>query len=268
MRSKDKGGIVAALMTVALLGWASGPAAAAVRIEGRVLAGGGGVAGSAVTLWAASADAPARLAEVSTDADGKFVVSVEQTPDGAILYLVAAGGTPAASKQAGNNSELAFLSVLGSQPPAKAIVNEMTTVASVWTHAQFLDGTDDQRPRARPAHRGRQRAQLRRSRDRRVGRCHPGPAQQRPDADDGQFRHAGRPARRLRHTGDAGCVQRASSQRRHRRTGGAPTNTLKAAESIARYPWYQPGQALRAARVSSIRSRRARTCARFRSCRT
>ena len=141
MRSKDKGGIVAALMTVALLGWASGPAAAAVRIEGRVLAGGGGVAGSAVTLWAASADAPARLAEVSTDADGKFVVSVEQTPDGAILYLVAAGGTPAASKQAGNNSELAFLSVLGSQPPAKATVNEMTTIASVWTHAQFFDGT-------------------------------------------------------------------------------------------------------------------------------
>jgi hypothetical protein len=26
-------------------------------------------------------------------------------------------------------------------PPAQVVINEMTTVASVWTHAQFLDGT-------------------------------------------------------------------------------------------------------------------------------
>jgi hypothetical protein len=30
--------------------------------------------------------------------------------------------------------------VLGGAPPAKVVVNEMTTVASVWTNAQFLDG--------------------------------------------------------------------------------------------------------------------------------
>jgi hypothetical protein len=33
-----------------------------------------------------------------------------------------------------------LLAVLGNQPPAKVTINEMTTVASVWTHAQFLDG--------------------------------------------------------------------------------------------------------------------------------
>ena len=33
------------------------------------------------------------------------------------------------------------MTVLGSKPPAKVTINEMTTVASVWTHAQFLDGT-------------------------------------------------------------------------------------------------------------------------------
>ena len=33
------------------------------------------------------------------------------------------------------------MAVLGSKPPAKVVINEMTTVASVWTHAQFLDGT-------------------------------------------------------------------------------------------------------------------------------
>ena len=38
------------------------------------------------------------------------------------------------------------MTVLGSKPPAKVAINEMTTVASVWTHAQFIDGTGDQGP--------------------------------------------------------------------------------------------------------------------------
>ena len=29
---------------------------------------------------------------------------------------------------------------MGSKPPARVVINEMTTVASVWTHAQFIDG--------------------------------------------------------------------------------------------------------------------------------
>jgi hypothetical protein len=48
VRSNDKGGVVVALMTMALLGWLADPAAAAVRIEGQVKAGGGAVAGSTV----------------------------------------------------------------------------------------------------------------------------------------------------------------------------------------------------------------------------
>jgi hypothetical protein len=39
------------------------------------------------------------------------------------------------------NRAVVWLSVLGNTPPAKAVVNEMTTVASVWTNAQFLHGT-------------------------------------------------------------------------------------------------------------------------------
>ena len=85
----------------------------------------------------------------------------------------------------------------------------MTTVASVWTHAQFIDGTADQGSRARPEDRSRQRAQFRRSHDRRLGRDHSGPAQQRPDADDGQFRHAGGRARGLRDARDGRCLRQA-----------------------------------------------------------
>jgi hypothetical protein len=33
------------------------------------------------------------------------------------------------------------LSVLGTTSPANVVVNEITTVASVWTHNQFIDGT-------------------------------------------------------------------------------------------------------------------------------
>ena len=48
--------------------------------------------------------------------------------------------------------------------------------------------------------------------------------------------------------------------------GSAPTDTLTAAESIARYPWYRPKE-LYALLDSSIQSRKARTCAPFPICR-
>jgi hypothetical protein len=134
--------IIALLAVVAGFALVCGPAAAAVHIEGQVQAGGGTVTGSTVRLWAASADAPARLAQANSDADGRFVVSVDQPPASAsIFYLVAAGGTPSVNKQGGNNPAIALLAVLGGQPPAKVVVNEFTTLASVVTTTQFLDGT-------------------------------------------------------------------------------------------------------------------------------
>jgi hypothetical protein len=117
------------------------PAEAALRIQGQVEAGHGAVAGSTVSLWAAGADAPVRLAQTQTDAGGQFVVSVDQTPSGTpVLYLVASGGTPAANKVGGNNSALDLMAVLGAAPPAEAVVNELTTVASAFTNARFIKG--------------------------------------------------------------------------------------------------------------------------------
>jgi hypothetical protein len=142
MFDKGAASIFAVLMALALLGGTADAAEAAVRIEGQVQAGGDTVAGSAVSLWAASADAPARLARTQTDAGGHFVVSVDQKPEGAAsLYLVAEGGTPAASKVAGDNKALKLLAVLADAPPGNVVVNELTTVASVWTNAQFLHGS-------------------------------------------------------------------------------------------------------------------------------
>jgi hypothetical protein len=130
------------LMAVGLLGWASSSSAADVRITGQVQAGGGPVANSTVTLWAASTDQPARLAQAETGGDGRYVISVAQVPSGDIsLYLVATGGVPAVNKAGVNNPAIAMMAVLGSNPPPEVMINEFTTIASVWTHAQFLDGT-------------------------------------------------------------------------------------------------------------------------------
>src|SRR5271165_4763388 len=130
-----------ALGAFGLLGLASGTADAAVRIDGQVQAGGGPVAGSTVTLWAGSAGEPKQLAQAKTADDGSFALGTDETPGpGVTLYLIAKGGVASVNKSAGDNPALAFLMVLGATPPAHLTINEMTTVASVWTNAQFLDG--------------------------------------------------------------------------------------------------------------------------------
>jgi len=114
------------------------PVFAANAIEGQVIGAGGPIAGSTVTLWAASADPPKQLAQARTGADGRFALDADG--GGAILYLVAKGGSPAA-KAGGDNPAIALLTVIGSEPPANVVIDEMTTVASVSTHNQFIDGT-------------------------------------------------------------------------------------------------------------------------------
>ena len=139
---KNKTKFVAMLLTAGgLLGWASGPAAADT-IKGNVLGGGQPIANSTVTLWAASAGAPTQLGQARTGVDGSFTINSTDAPDkDAILYLIAKGGQPKASAQSGDNPAIALLAVIGNKAPATITINEMTTVASVWTHAQFLEGS-------------------------------------------------------------------------------------------------------------------------------
>ena len=118
------------------------PAYSADNINGQVLGGGAPIANSMVTLWAASAGAPKQLAQARTDADGRFAMSVTSARGAdSSLYLVAQRGQPAANKASGDNPRIALMTVLGAKPPAKVTINEMTTVASVWTHNQLIDGT-------------------------------------------------------------------------------------------------------------------------------
>jgi hypothetical protein len=128
-------------LIVCLMSFTSGPVAAAVRIDGQVQAGGGPLANSTVTLWAASNADPKQLAQTTTGSDGRFKIDSQETVGTDVtLYLLAKGGVATVNKGSGDNPAVALLSVLGNTPPSTVVISEMTTVASVWTHAQFLDG--------------------------------------------------------------------------------------------------------------------------------
>jgi hypothetical protein len=117
------------------------PTSAAVSLAGKVQAGGGPVAGSTVTLWAASAAEPTQLAQTRAGSDGRFNLRTDATPaSDVILYLTAKGGAPI-GKASDDNAAIAFMTVLGNKVPIEVTINEMTTVASVWTHNQFIDNT-------------------------------------------------------------------------------------------------------------------------------
>lgn len=140
MHKSSKSKTPSFLLTCGLLVLASG-AAAADALDGQVLAGGQPVANSTVTLWAASSAAPQQIAQAQTDADGHFAFNSVGAPGAdASLYLTAKGGHSAADKTGGDNPALALMTVVGAKPPSHVTINEMTTVASVWTHAQFIEG--------------------------------------------------------------------------------------------------------------------------------
>ncbi len=121
------------------LGVLSNLPAFAADIEGQVLGGGAPIARSTVTLWSAGSAAPTQLGQGQSGNDGRFTLSFQSRPE-AILYLIAAGGEPI-TRKGGDNPAIALMAVLGSDPPSHVIVNEFTTIASVWTHNQFIDGT-------------------------------------------------------------------------------------------------------------------------------
>ena len=220
----------------------TGPASAA-GLNGQVLGGGAPIASSTVTLYAASAGAPKQLAQTTTGADGSFVLVAPDAADvGASLYLIAKGGHSAADKGSGANEATALMTVLGSSAPAKVTINEMTTVASVWTHNQFIDGT---------AIKG-QPLQL---------KIAAGNVPSFVDLATGGWGGVIQSSLNSGQTTTmanfatlanvlAGCVARVTPDACGKLyaaakgpKGTTPADTLTAAHSIAKYPWYQPERA-------------------------
>jgi hypothetical protein len=220
LRMIDRTCLAAILLTGGLLSWTCSPVAAAVRVEGQVQAGGAAIANSTVTLWAASAGEPKQLAQTQTGSDGRFQLGTQETVgNDTVLYLVAKGGVATIHNATGNNTAIALLAVLGNTPPAKVFINEMATVASVWTNAQFLDGTGIRGPALSL-------------------RIAAGNVPNFVDLQTGGWGSAIQdPLKATLITANA-CDQLFIAATPPK--GSAPTDTLTAAQSIARYPWYLP----------------------------
>jgi hypothetical protein len=115
--------------------------ASADNIGGKVEGGGGPIAKASVTLWAAGPGAPQKLAETQTKDDGSFDLESAGGKDNAgVLYLTAKGGEPKVGGDKGPNPAITLMATLGTMPPKRVTINELTSVASVWTGAQFLNG--------------------------------------------------------------------------------------------------------------------------------
>ncbi len=127
-----------ALLAVGVISLANISALAA-ELAGTVQGAGSPIAGSTVTLYAAGTGAPTQLAQGKTDDTGAFKLEVGEPPADSVLYVIAKGGTAKAAAGKGPNEAIALLAVLGGAPPKKVTVNELTTVASVFTAARFIN---------------------------------------------------------------------------------------------------------------------------------
>jgi hypothetical protein len=147
MRTHRVGAVLAGVACIAALvfGWTAwqpmnAASAQAGGFGGTVQVAGSPIAGSTVTLYAAGEGKPMQLAQGKTGEDGTFKLDIGagKVPVDKVLYLVARGGTPKAGK--GPNDTIGLMNVLGTTLPTTATVNELTTVASTFTAARFIDG--------------------------------------------------------------------------------------------------------------------------------
>jgi hypothetical protein len=99
-------------------------------VEGHVLIAGQPVAGSTITVYAAGEGAPTQLAQGKTDAEGAFDLDLKSASKDSVVYLVAKGP----------KDGVALMSLLGTSWPEKVTVNELTTVASTFCAARFING--------------------------------------------------------------------------------------------------------------------------------
>lgn len=218
-----------AILLIGLFGMNAVSSASAETLQGRVLGAGAPIANSTVTLWAAGTDAPVKVDEAKTDDNGTFKLDTGQAPKDSVLYVIAKGP----------RQDVVLLSVLGTTPPATITVNELTTVAAVWTSAQFLKG------QALSGHK--------------LGlKIAAGNVPNFVDLETGGYGSAIQDSLNSGQTPTmanfatladllAACVMRVTENACDKLftaatppDGEVPDDTLKATESIALYPWYKP----------------------------
>ncbi|QDV67668.1 Virginiamycin B lyase [Rosistilla carotiformis] len=119
------------------VGLVVGPASAVQRIEGRVAVAGGSIGNAEVTLWETTSEAPRKISATRTSQDGSFELSItDGNAEAGVYYLIAMGGVT--NEEAEPNPSITLMTTLGPTPPDRVTINELTTIASAYTTAQFL----------------------------------------------------------------------------------------------------------------------------------
>ena len=94
------------------------------------------VEGASISLWqTVGGEEPKRLQTTSSDSKGTFNIAIAHS-EGAVHYLVTKGG----SVDGWQAEKLTMLTVLNESILDKVVVNELTTIGSVWPNAQLLSG--------------------------------------------------------------------------------------------------------------------------------
>jgi DNA-binding beta-propeller fold protein YncE len=114
-----------------------------VTMAARVMGGRQAISGAAIALSEAGTSGPITssvIATATSDAQGNFNIDVPCVNQNSQVYITATGG------DAGNgtNTNIKFQAMLGAcnALPDNVVINELSTVASVYTFAQFMRSTD------------------------------------------------------------------------------------------------------------------------------
>ncbi len=92
-----------------------------------------------ITLWQTNGiSAPSQLSTSSSNAKGQFTFSLPASQEtGAVYYVTSAGG----AVNGAVSKNLALMSIIGHKLLARVVINELTTIGSVWPNAQLLNDT-------------------------------------------------------------------------------------------------------------------------------
>jgi hypothetical protein len=129
--------------------------------------------------------------------------------------------------------------VLGTAPPANVVVNEMMTVASIWTHNQFIEGTAIKGPALSLKIAAGNVPNFVDLATGGWGEAIQGPLNSNQTTTMANFATIA--------DGLSGCIAKVTADACDRLfefargpTGAVPTDTLRAVEAVARYPSYRP----------------------------
>lgn len=111
-------------------------AARAGMFSAMVVGAGNPIVGSTVTVYAAGSSAAVVVGSGQTDSSGALSITISNPSGSAVLYAIATGGDAGH----GTNPAIALMSAFGtaSNYTSPIVINELTTVATVWSLRSFI----------------------------------------------------------------------------------------------------------------------------------